>query len=334
MSKKNKINWLLILQGMTMLLVVIGHAGVWDTQEEMPRNIYLIYKTIYSFHMSLFIFISGYLFYLTRLSPMASQKWGGYVDIMKDKLIRLGIPFLVFTIIGMVVKHYFASNVVRPTELSMGELVHAILYPAEGPLAEMYFIAVILTMFAISPVLKWSLTKVYYWVPMLAVLIVIKHIGPQEEFLNIRSTAFYALYFYIGLLVAKYDLIEKLRNKVCDNSLVYLVAILGVAIYILGLYTSSILLPYGGWIVSLGISLVLDKHIPSAFSSFRNYTYQIFLMGLFFQEGVKYLYRLTDVHYMVACVISVLVGLYMPVIISRLLEKLNFKPLLLCVGLK
>ena len=33
-------------------------------------------------------------------------------------------------------------------------------------------------------------------------------------------------------------------------------------------------------------------------------------------------------------VLNILIGLYAPVFISKVLEKINWKPLLLCVGLK
>ena len=63
---KKKINWLLILQGWTMLWVVIGHAFLGKPGEGPQWENVLTYFA-YSFHMPLFMLVSGWLFYLTRL---------------------------------------------------------------------------------------------------------------------------------------------------------------------------------------------------------------------------------------------------------------------------
>lgn len=64
--EKKKLNWLLILQGWAMLWVVIGHAPL--SMDSMPLLVEWAYHFAYSFHMALFILVSGYLFQLTRLT--------------------------------------------------------------------------------------------------------------------------------------------------------------------------------------------------------------------------------------------------------------------------
>ena len=63
---KKKINWLLILQAWAMLWVVIGHAFL-GKHNEGPEWETMLGNIAYSFHMSLFMLVSGWLFYLTRL---------------------------------------------------------------------------------------------------------------------------------------------------------------------------------------------------------------------------------------------------------------------------
>ena len=58
--KEKKIVWLLILQGWSMLWVVIGHAGPANSIEEFPQFAQLLWNFAYSFHMPLFIMISGF----------------------------------------------------------------------------------------------------------------------------------------------------------------------------------------------------------------------------------------------------------------------------------
>lgn len=64
---RQKITWLQILQGWSMLLVVIGHVTLTGIFENPQTPVSAtIERVIYSFHMPLFMFISGFLFYFTK----------------------------------------------------------------------------------------------------------------------------------------------------------------------------------------------------------------------------------------------------------------------------
>ena len=85
---------------------------------------------------------------------------------------------------------------------------------------------------------------------------------------------------------------------------------------------------------SFGLALIADKCIPKLFCGFRNYTYQIFLIGILAQVFVKILYRHVSMPYVAAYILSILAGLYVPVLVSKVIEMINWKPLSVCVGLK
>ena len=74
MTGKRKINWLLILQGWAMLWVVIGYAFLGKAEEGPDWENALVHFA-YSFHMPLFMLVSGWLFYLTRMMP-SKANWG------------------------------------------------------------------------------------------------------------------------------------------------------------------------------------------------------------------------------------------------------------------
>ena len=83
MVKKKKIEWLAVLQGFSMLLVVVGHVMLTNVSDDPTTPIATrIQQVVYSFHMPLFIFISGWLFYYTCI-----RKEKGYGDVVKAKLI-------------------------------------------------------------------------------------------------------------------------------------------------------------------------------------------------------------------------------------------------------
>ena len=112
------------------------------------------------------------------------------------------------------------------------------------------------------------------------------------------------------------------------------VLVLGIILYVAGHYTNAFIATIGGITGSFALALIADKYIPRLFGSFRDYTYQIFLMGIFAQMFIKIMYRHITVPYFVAYILCILMGLYVPVLVSKLIEKMNWKPLSLCVGLK
>lgn len=108
----------------------------------------------------------------------------------------------------------------------------------------------------------------------------------------------------------------------------------GIICWIVGLITDFGLIKIlGGITTSIGLSMIWDIKCPKLFFSFRNYTYQIFLMGIFAQVFIKMLYKRIDVSESIAYVICIIAGLYVPVIITKLIKRIKFKPLLMMIGL-
>ena len=83
-----RIKWIDILKGIGIILVVVGHAN-WLFTNATPST--FIQKYIYSFHMPLFFFLSGYLF--------INKKYSNYKKILILKFKTLLIPYFFFSII-------------------------------------------------------------------------------------------------------------------------------------------------------------------------------------------------------------------------------------------
>ena len=331
MSDKNKINWLLILQGWAMLWVVIGHSTV-GTPGEGPSWENVLYHFAYSFHMPLFMLVSGWLFYLTRLG-LLKPSWGGqewtYWRIVKDKSLRLLLPGLVFSVISVAVKIAFPGEMSRQTGLSFNEIIHAYLFPYDNPMRELWFIVTLFWLMLLAPLWKMLLkNKTIMWVGLI-VIFILHFIHPQTDLLCLVRVFSYAIWFYLGMVISKEEMVDKYMMKQP-----WLVFLIGVVIYIAGGYTLPFITTIGGITLSLGLALIADKYIPRLFYSFRNYTYQIFLIGIFSQIAVKIMYRHITMPYIGAFLLCIIAGLYIPVVISKLLEWINWKPLLMCVGLK
>lgn len=91
-KKDNTLMSMLSIWG--ILLVVLGHSGM--AEPHILPHVTILKSWIYSFHMPLFFFISGYLFSYTNPDTL-KIKAGKF---MKKKFDRLLIPYLVLGIIS------------------------------------------------------------------------------------------------------------------------------------------------------------------------------------------------------------------------------------------
>lgn len=89
-SSKSRIEWIDALKAFAIVLVVLGHA----IQYTLPGSAFKedpIFLFIYSFHMPLFMTMSGMFF-------MSSLKLG-FADFMKKKSLQLLLPAVTWSLI-------------------------------------------------------------------------------------------------------------------------------------------------------------------------------------------------------------------------------------------
>lgn len=143
-GKEAKIYWISILQGWSMLLVVIGHVTLTNIFENPATPVSTeVERIIYGFHMPLFMFISGGLFYYTKSGKVKIRSY------YQDKAKRLLAPFIFFTLATFALKYIFNPLMKRPVELSFKQIINSVLYPASN-FREMWFIITLFIIFLLS----------------------------------------------------------------------------------------------------------------------------------------------------------------------------------------
>ncbi len=325
---KQKITWLQVLQGWSMLLVVIGHVTLTDIFQnpETPVSA-AIEQIIYSFHMPLFMFISGFLFYLTKI-----KKEVPYRLVVTDKLKRLGIPYLFFTIFTLGVKFLLAPFVKRPVSLSFEQLINSSLYPGSNPLSEMWFIATLFIIMLSYPLLKAMIADGMKIALLLAIGVCLNLFFPDDiPLLCLSNVAYMFLFFCLGILCCQYNL-----TRFADNLTGLVLSLLLFITASLLPDTPALILNLLGILFSLSLCLNLSKIIPQLFSSFRDYTFQIFLLGIFPQMAIRILYRQlpqSEWSYWGLYLTSILLGIYIPILIAKIIERIKYPIIRRCFGL-
>lgn len=107
-QNNNRIQWVDSLKGFTIFCVTLGHLNMCPPVE----------KYIYSFHMFLFFFLSGYLFKVDRPTK----------DIVRKRINRILIPFIAWNIIsavaGYILKERDVWNFIEELFVLKGNLTY------------------------------------------------------------------------------------------------------------------------------------------------------------------------------------------------------------------
>ena len=322
-----RINWLSILRGWVVILVIIYHTTI-NTNKYSPdvlNNIFRQINYIFNFRMELFFFISGFLLYYTKI-----QKDSSFKVILKERIPRIVYPYLFFTLVLFSLKVIFNDYVGVPVEPTLSYLLNIFLYPKIYFLWRwLWFLNTILIFFLLYPFLKYSLKNKYTILCASCVCLGLHLFFPKEvNFLDLSRVASFILFFYFGILFAKFQLQDYLKNKALGMGL--------LVFFIMSLFFDykNLLHSFSGIGVSVCFALYCSEKIPNLFSSFRNYYYQIYLIGTLFHLEILQKYAKIESFqaYLIACFFSALAGIYMPVLISKIIQRLNWKPLLKVVG--
>lgn len=118
-----KLLWIDNLRGFLILLVILGHC-IQNTNPNYQSDI--LFRYIYSFHMPLFIFVSGYVSYKEKIEWISIRK----------RFFQLIIPFSVWTCLSAI------------SSLNVSVIFDDILHPEKGLwfLWALFFISVINTL--------------------------------------------------------------------------------------------------------------------------------------------------------------------------------------------
>jgi len=314
--RPSKIGWLLILQGFAMLLVVVGHAWLTRFDDTSYPEVSSVIRIIYHFHMSLFFCISGFLFWQTKLS--ANKSW---LEIIRDKAYRLLIPYISFTLLTLLLKTALPGLMKRQAELSFEYIAKAIIFPDSNPLGELWFVAALFILFIPGKIYTLLSKRLSISAAAICLVIAINwNINPEIDYFGISKSIFHFPAFFFGILLARHKFIDRLPPKwwaipVCAI-IILLFETLGQSAKI---HLNVISM---GWIFScFWLSKLAEKWAPNIFSSFRDHTFQIFLLGIFFQIAIRVIFKQLNTAYYVFFGASIFLGLYGSVAISLCLRR-------------
>ena len=319
-------NWLLLLQGWTALWLIIGNTFVNNTNSGPIWENGLV-KTAYSFNMALFVFVCGCHFPILKFPDNSDLGFFNLKVIFKN-ILGLLIPFIVFTFCAIFIKTMLIGHEGNYWVFVSSEIMHSFLFPSEKPLATIWMLLVILWFYLLAPL--WNVAVRHHWSSWLIIcfLIILHYLRPMTDFLCIGWTFYFAIFFFIGIYIKRYNFLNNISTSVS-----IIVFLLGYVIYLYGVDFDSLMTEFGGICFSVLLCYFIGQSFPKFFCSFRTYFLQILLMGYFAQILLK----LTNIQqllpYVLSYVLFVFVGIYIPVLIVKCVECFKQPLLNYCLGI-
>ena len=320
-----QIIWLDILRIWAVLLIVVLHSTLANEKNSLFGDFFVFFNDVFSCRMPLFFFVSGFLLFYTKIKNNSS-----YSIALKTRVPRVLYPYVFITVVVLVAKFLFSSYVERPVSISFFEFIGYFIYPHTSPWTNLWFLNVILIYFLLYPLIKKSLETWYGIAICLIIAVLLNIFFPKKTLiLDLASVAVCFIYFYSGVVFAKFNLISLLKKHTLLIGGISAVAFVVSFLLKIGI-TQNLL----GIILCTYLSLFCAEKFPAIFSSFRQYYYQIYLFGVFFQIPISILYHRTSnlILLIGLSILSVFIGIYAPVFVGKLIKKINWLPLLKATG--
>ena len=288
------------LKGYACFLVLFGHVimGIRLSGIDIPKLFWEIEKFVWSFHVALFLFLSGVVYNVTGEWRAKKTK----CRFVLHMLYNLGIPYIVFSIVYILINSLVGG---ANTEFSVLDILNI----WKSPVAQYWFLYALFFLFviwtALSGILKnWQIT-------LLAVLI-----GYLAPFIGIPLGSLDVV-FYSALAWAK-----------CLVVLTHIaVGVLFIAFNkIEAPFIKELMILFGIYSSIMFISLIQHIKPIARFLDFVNkYSFQIYLLHTIFTAGVRIiLLRLNIAQWWIHVLIGTVCGLAFSILVAEIAKRVKF----------
>lgn len=203
-----------IMKGFAAVLVVLGHAIMQTGVENTAFQ--LIYQVLYSFHMPLFFFASGFL----SIKILDFRNGKERLEYVKSRFVRLLVPYFSMGILYLPARWLMGSFANESYDLAESWRI----FLGENPDGALWFLYALflISIFAGVIIRRKNLP----WVLAFSVLLALMSKCMVWPTIICEETLFHLFFFVLGLYVREHY--EKLQNVLCKNAAVLIAVILFV----------------------------------------------------------------------------------------------------------
>lgn len=313
---KNQNILISFLQAFGILLVVMGHS-LYQHED------CFLHKWIYSFHMPLFMFLSGYLLnygLAKREISLAEINIRGRHGFVISKIKRLLIPYMLISTFAYFPKVLLSRFAARPIEASWENWGRMLLYPWDNAIIFFWFLPTLFLIFMIvviggKLIKQWNLPLSVSVLLVVSLLLHIFNPCRGVDFLNLSGVISYLFYFVLGYYCFKLNYKYKLP------SFVLMLVTFGLSIVFVLLPNflgKDILMAVNGILLSISLGKIYIENNCKFFNHLFGASYAIYLFSWFPQVLSQQLFLgITHTYWMIGSGLAIVTGIYIPLLIYR-----------------
>lgn len=310
-----------LLKGYACFLVVLGHVlmGVRKAGVYTPAFFVGAEDFIWTFHVGLFMFLSGYVYSITG----GYKSKGSRLKFLGHKLLNLGVPYLSFSII------YIVLNSLMGGAVNTGMQLKDIFFLWKTPVAQYWFLYSLFILFVIYV----AAGKLFSNTWIITVLFAIGLIGSIMgfNFSSFNSAILLAAAFGVGILLKKLY-IDKW--KVSHRLLIVSSHLVLISLYVFFRLDRFWLMKqvaiFYGVAASIAFISLLGRidFIKRGLLFICRYSFPIYLLHTIFTAGARIVLMKVGIwNYPLHLIVGLVFGIVFPVLAAVIAEKtkiLNF----------
>lgn len=314
------------MQAFGIILVVAGHSTY---QLGHAGHVPSICRWLYTFHMPLFFFISGYLlkYRNTRkgiqLSDMPALGKDGFIT---GKARRLLVPYVIISSVVFIPKTMMSAIALRPVDMSVWSYLGMLLYPHTNVIGYFWFLPSLFLIFCMAYIAAKTKAKTNDSL-LIVCLIAVSIVNPGTGFLGLDSALYNAVFFAAGYMFRKHMLETVVgRHSATAAAVTFTVSV--ALMYAPDTGIRYLLTSFNGILMSVALAHLYIAGKMRFLDHLDGATYTIYLLSWFPQVASQQILMslVPGITWHVTTALAFFSGLYVPLMVHRWVRKRSGSP--------
>ncbi len=324
MDSRNRL--ISFMQAFGIILVVAGHSTY---QLGHAGHVPSICRWLYTFHMPLFFFISGYLLKYSntrkgiQLSDMPALGKDGFIT---GKARRLLVPYVIISSVVFIPKTMMSAIALRPVDMSVWSYLGMLLYPHTNVIGYFWFLPSLFLIFCMAYIAAKTKAKTNDSL-LIVCLIAVSIVNPGTGFLGLDSALYNAVFFAAGYMFRKHMLETVVgRHSATAAAVTFTVSV--ALMYAPDTGIRYLLTSFNGILMSVALAHLYIAGKMRFLDHLDGATYTIYLLSWFPQVASQQILMslVPGITWHVTTALAFFSGLYVPLMVHRWVRKRSGSP--------
>lgn len=314
------------MQAFGIILVVAGHSTY---QLGHAGHVPSICRWLYTFHMPLFFFISGYLLKYSntrkgiQLSDMPALGKDGFIT---GKARRLLVPYVIISSVVFIPKTMMSAIALRPVDMSVWSYLGMLLYPHTNVIGYFWFLPSLFLIFCMAYIAAKTKAKTNDSL-LIVCLIAVSIVNPGTGFLGLDSALYNAVFFAAGYMFRKHMLETVVgRHSATAAAVTFTVSV--ALMYAPDTGVRYLLTSFNGILMSVALAHLYVAGRMRFLDHLDGASYTIYLLSWFPQVASQQILMslVPGITWHVTTALAFFSGLYVPLMVHRWVRKRSGSP--------